>query len=88
MTFLSYNSVTNYYIHYICRTTIRQRMKLRKLKIHCKFRRRENDMTTIPEIRLEGKWLENLGFKIGSKILVKQQRNKLTITIEKKQVEL
>lgn len=55
----------------------------RKLKIHSKFREREYDRTIIPEIRLEGKWLENLGFTIGNEVVIKQQKNKLVITIHK-----
>lgn len=57
----------------------------RKLKVYQKFRSRRWDHTTVPEIRLEGKWLKNLGFEEGKEIRVKQQKNKLTITlIEKK----
>lgn len=39
------------------------RAKFRNLKIHTKYRIRKYDETKIPEIRLEGKWLESLGFK-------------------------
>ena len=53
----------------------------RKLKIHTKYRTRKYDETEIPEIRLEGKWLEALGFKQGQTISIKQQKKKLTITI-------
>ncbi|GAA3619816.1 SymE family type I addiction module toxin [Flavivirga jejuensis] len=55
--------------------------KLRKLKVYKKFRIRTWDYTTIPEIRLEGRWLKKLGFEIGKEIEVKQQKNKLTITL-------
>ena len=58
-------------------------LKARKLKIHSKFRSRRYDKTTVPEIRLEGKWLDKLGFKKGQTVLIKQERNKLTITIDK-----
>lgn len=63
-------------------------MNYRKLKIQERFRKREYDMTKVPQIRLEGKWLENLGFEIGNEIIIKQQKNKLTITVEKKQVKM
>lgn len=53
----------------------------RKLKIHTKYRTRKYDETKIPEIRLEGKWLEALGFKQGQTVKIKQQKNKLTITV-------
>ncbi|WP_299216662.1 SymE family type I addiction module toxin [uncultured Dokdonia sp.] len=56
----------------------------RKLKIYQKFRSRTWDHTTVPEIRLEGKWLQALGFEEGKEINVKQQRNKLTITLVEK----
>jgi len=55
-------------------------MKLfRIIKIHGKFRRRAWDHTTVPVIRMEGKWLENLGFKVGDEITIRAQKNKLTI---------
>lgn len=53
----------------------------RKLKIHTKYRIRKYDETKIPEIRLEGKWLENIGFKRGQTVKIKQQNTKLTITV-------
>ena len=55
--------------------------RFRKLKIHTKYRSRKYDETKIPEIRLEGKWLELLGFKRGQSIKVLQQKNKLIITL-------
>jgi toxic protein SymE len=61
--------------------------RFRKLKIHSKFRTRRWDNTTIPEIRLEGKWLDNLGFKQGKMVIIKQEQNKLTITIDNEQKE-
>ena len=58
--------------------------QFRKLKIYQKFRSRTWDETTVPEIRLEGKWLQALGFEEGKEINVKQQKNKLTITLAEK----
>lgn len=40
-------------------------------------------MTTVPEIRLEGRWLANLGFKEGSEVRVEQEQNRLVITVHK-----
>ncbi|QNR23971.1 SymE family type I addiction module toxin [Croceimicrobium hydrocarbonivorans] len=40
----------------------------RTLKIHAKHRQRSYDSTKVPEIRLEGKWLESLGFEIGGEV--------------------
>lgn len=59
--------------------------QFRKLKIHSKFRIRRWDNTTVPEIRLEGKWLEKLGFREGQIVNIEQKKNKLTITIDKGQ---
>jgi len=59
--------------------------KIRKLKVHTKFRTRTFDWTTIPEIRLEGKWLEKLGFKQGRIVIIEQEPNKLTIIVDNRQ---
>ena len=54
----------------------------RKLKVYTKHRPgRWRNYTTVPEIRLEGRWLEELGFKQGDQVQIKQERNKLTITL-------
>jgi toxic protein SymE len=57
-------------------------IKTRKLTIYTKFRQNGRDYTTIPEIRLEGKWLEKLGFMQGQKVKVEQEEFKLTITVD------
>ena len=57
--------------------------QFRKLKIHSKFRPRRWDHTTVPEIRLEGRWLADLGFEEGSEVRVEQERNRLVITVLK-----
>lgn len=57
--------------------------KARKLKIHSKYQsRRWGRGVSIPEIRLEGKWLDELGFKKGQTIIIEQEQNKLTITLD------
>jgi len=61
--------------------------QIRKLKIYQKFQSRERKSITVPEIRLEGKWLQELGFEIGKEIEIKQQQNKLTITLTEKKNE-
>ena len=53
----------------------------RKLKIHSKFRRRRWDNTTVPEIRLEGRWLEELGFEEGCEVRIEQLPQKLIINL-------
>lgn len=55
----------------------------RKLKIHTKYRPSTRRATTIPVIKLEGKWLSKLGFNEGQMINIEQKKNKLIITIEK-----
>jgi len=56
-------------------------IRFRTLKILCKFRKRAWDNTAVPEIRLEGSWLERLGFEIGGEVRIKEENKKLTITI-------
>ena len=54
----------------------------RILKIYSKFRnRRWRNNYTVPEIRLQGKWLENLGFKEGAQVKIKEQHHQLIITV-------
>ena len=58
--------------------------KTRILKIHSKYRSQNWGSTTVPEIRLEGKWLEELGFKEGKQVQIEQHPNKLIITLHQK----
>lgn len=56
--------------------------QFRKLKVYTKHRPQGwRGYTTVPEIRLEGRWLEELGFKEGDRVQIEQQPNKLTITL-------
>ena len=58
--------------------------KFRILKIYSKFRyRRWGNNYTVPEIRLEGQWLEQLGFEQGNEVIIEQKKDKLTITVKK-----
>ncbi|MPL96256.1 hypothetical protein SDC9_42439 [bioreactor metagenome] len=61
--------------------------RFRKLKIYSKFQQRRWDYVSVPEIRLEGKWLEELGFKEGEHVHIEQQQDKLTITLCRKESE-
>lgn len=55
----------------------------RHLKIMPKpFPRSSNNSVIFPEIRLAGKYLEPLGFTIGKKVIVTQEPEKLTITLD------
>ena len=50
--------------------------KYRDLKVYEKYTQRE----VVPEIRLQGKWLEELDFSPGTPIVVQCQGGKLVIT--------
>ncbi|WP_294315785.1 SymE family type I addiction module toxin [uncultured Chryseobacterium sp.] len=55
----------------------------RTLKINTTYQKSSNRMITVSEIRLKGKWLEELGFEKGKNVHIKQNKNKLTITVAK-----
>jgi len=57
--------------------------KHRKLKVYSKSQQRSFGYVHIPAIRLEGKWLKEVGFKQGQKVKILIEENKLTITIAK-----
>lgn len=57
-------------------------LNFRKLKIRSKFQSRTYGEVKIPEIRLEGKWLEELGFTQGRTVRIEHEQNKLIITLE------
>jgi len=62
--------------------------RFRKLKIYQKHQSRDwSRYVVVPEIRLEGKWLKELGFEVGKEIEIKQQKNKLIITLTDKKNE-
>ncbi len=56
----------------------------RQLKVYYKYFSRVNSWPPVifPEIRLCGKWLQDLGFKNGQTINVRQEKNKIIITID------
>ena len=54
---------------------------LRRLKVRSKFRQRTWE--TVPVIKLEGRWLENLGFKEGLVVEVEEEEEKITIRVRK-----
>ena len=58
--------------------------QFRKLKVQYIFQRRACQKYALTsEIRLVGKWLEDSGFKYGEVIIIKVERNKLTIKVAK-----
>jgi toxic protein SymE len=52
----------------------------RKLKIVPKYFSRRWKDAVFPEIRLAGKWLQDLGFKCGNFVVITQGENSITIT--------
>lgn len=56
--------------------------KFRKLKVHSKYQPRRCGEVHIPEIKLLGKWLAELGFKQGQTVKIEQEMNKLIITLD------
>lgn len=61
-----------------------QQKQERHLKVYPKYFDRVNSWRPIifPEIRLCGKWLQDIGFEHGQIIKVKQEKNKITITVD------
>ncbi|HEX5154853.1 MAG TPA: SymE family type I addiction module toxin [Parafilimonas sp.] len=54
----------------------------RHLTISTKYLSRERTYIVVPAIRIEGKWLRQLGFKQGEKVKLVCKRNKLIIIKE------
>lgn len=52
----------------------------KELMIGFKFRKNQWSESVVPEIRLNGKWLESLGFKMGSKVKVEFKAGKIVLT--------
>jgi toxic protein SymE len=53
----------------------------KQLKISGKYYQRDNFRAVVfPEIRLAGKWLEDLGFECGEAVMVKYSEKRLEIT--------
>jgi toxic protein SymE len=54
--------------------------KERKLKIVPRYFPRVWEDAVFPEIRLAGKWLQDLGFKCGNFVVITQSESAITIT--------
>ena len=61
------------------------RSKARSLKIQPFIRISRWSRTTVPELTLCGKWLEDLGFKAESRVLVYTYKNRLVIKPDKEE---
>jgi toxic protein SymE len=57
----------------------RKEKNIRKLKVYGKFTNHSNNKSFVPEIRLSGKWLKELGFKQGQSIIIICEEDKITI---------
>lgn len=54
-------------------------MKQKNIKVAYKSRSTGGSYTQVPKIQLEGRWLEELGFSIGSTIVVEYEDSSLRI---------
>ncbi|MCG8341183.1 MAG: type I toxin-antitoxin system SymE family toxin [Cytophagales bacterium] len=59
-----------------------KRLEARSLKIHPKHRFNRWSTSIVPELILWGKWLENLGFKKESRVVVHASKELLIIRPE------
>lgn len=53
----------------------------RKLKVQPKYFSRAYSNVIFPEIRLAGKWLQDIGFVCGKKVVINHEKNKIVITV-------
>jgi len=58
--------------------------KNRRLKVYPKYRFTKSKSKVVPEIRLCGKWLRDVGFQSGNFIEITSEMNKITITTTEK----
>lgn len=54
----------------------------KELKIGFLFRRNNLSEGFVPEIRLNGKWLRNLGFEMGNKVRVEYAKGQIILTAQ------
>ena len=59
-----------------------RRPEVRSLKIQPKFRVNADSNKDVPEIKLCGNWLENLGFVHGRRVLVTTMNELLVIRLQ------
>ena len=56
-------------------------VECKELKIGFLFRRNKYSEAIVPEIRLNGKWLEKLGFGMGQKVKVEYKNGQIVLII-------
>ncbi|MCC8530603.1 SymE family type I addiction module toxin [Xanthomonas perforans] len=49
--------------------------------LHCRLRLLPDSHQRIPTLRLRGRWLEQLGFTIGSKLHIRMRNGELVVTV-------
>lgn len=52
----------------------------RKLTVYASYMRNANKFTVVPELRLKGHWLKNLGYSPGTRVQITHKGNQLIIT--------
>lgn len=54
-------------------------MKSKNIKVAYTTRYPQSGITTVPKIQIEGRWLEALGFSIGSTVMVEYEQGSIRI---------
>lgn len=54
-------------------------MKSKNIKVTYTTRYPQSGITTVPKIQIEGRWLEALGFSIGSTVMVEYEQGSIRI---------
>ena len=54
-------------------------MKTKNLKVAYTSRYTQKNPCTVPQIKMEGKWLEELGFSVGSTVVVEYEEGSIHI---------
>lgn len=61
------------------RTRAKMKKDIRKIKVQSRFISSRWKYKEIPQLRLEGDWLQDAGFEPGSKTTIKVEQGRLTI---------
>ena len=54
-------------------------MKTKNIKIAYSTRYSQKNISTVPKIQMEGKWLEELGFSVGSTVAIEYEEGSIRI---------
>lgn len=54
-------------------------MKSKNIKVAYTSRYNQKTPCTVPQLKMEGKWLEDIGFSIGSTVIVEYEENAIRI---------